>query len=518
VTTSIGLPQYVAALARTVDLLRRSHEAGEPQKAALRALVAAAGDRSVTLRNYDGQLTVDGEAVPLEDPRLAAFATRLALHNVAEIVIAKGAEPTELLALTGGIAAEAGQGRIKERLRDASSTRVMVVVHQAVDPLHRPVTISGAFAKVRNDEQSLVEWNRFLSQGAKNETEIDMGFKAMQTGEMQVRFDDVDPAAVPTARVPEAAPPPPPPALPSPPTLQAANPLGVGLARVLADPYGSEALTRLTQLARNIEDAFSRDGTPEAIDALNTVIELESQAPDARTKGTYGVILNRVLTRPALARVAPFLLEPKRRHRAAIVLLRGGDTAAGLLVQLIVDAHSLGERMVYFDVLRPIPQGCDKLLSQLTRGEWQLIRNLGELCGEARLEAAVPYLARLLDHGEDRVRRAVLVALARIGTAQTVEPLRGALKTGTPELKAAVAAAIGGVQARALTAPLSALAADEENPDVARAYVKAIGRIGTPEAKQVLERIAAQRSLFSRKAKLLKDAAEETLRTFAGSA
>ena len=517
------LPQYVAALARAVELLRRSYEAGEPQKAALRSLVQAAADRSVTLRYYDQALSVDGTVVPTADPRLASFAQRLALHNVAEIVIARGAEATELLALASGLAAEAGQGRLKERLRDVSSTRVMVVVQQPLDPLRRPPTVTGAFQKLRENEEHLAEWNKFLNQGAKKETEIDIGFKATHTGEMQIRFDDVDPSAVPTSKVPQTPSPPPaspPPAaaLPSPPTLQAASPLGIGLARVLSDPYGTDALAKLTALARQVEDAFSRGGAAEAIDAANSIIELEGQAPDARVKGTYGVILGRILTRAALANVAPYLLEPKRRHRAAVVLRRGGDAAIGLLVQLILDAPNLGERVIYLEVLRAIPQGTDKLLREFSaRGEWQVVRNMAELAGEARLEAAVPYLARLLEHSEDRVRRAVLVALARIGTAPTVEPLRSALKSGSPEIRSLVAAAIGGAHARPLTAPLAALAGDEENPDAARALVKAIGRIGTPEARQALERLAAQKALFSRKAKLLKEVAEDTLRTFAGT-
>ena len=87
--------KYVAALARAVDQLRRSAEAGDPQKAALRALAAVAAEQSATLRFYGNVLTIDGQAVPTGDPRLAAFAELLALQGVEEIVIARGAEPIE---------------------------------------------------------------------------------------------------------------------------------------------------------------------------------------------------------------------------------------------------------------------------------------------------------------------------------------------------------------------------------------------------------------------------------------
>jgi HEAT repeat protein len=317
-----------------------------------------------------------------------------------------------------------------------------------------------------------------------------------------------------------AAPPPPtpPPPLSQPPTLQAVTPLGIALARVLGDPYGAEVLTRLTQLARHIDDAFSRDGVAEAIDAVNTLIEVEARAPNPTVRGTYGVILGRTLTRAALARVAPYLMEPRRRGRASATLKRGGDAASGLLVQLITDAQTLGERMIYTEVLQAIPQGTDRLLSLLgSRSDWQLSRNIAELAGEARIDAAVPYLARLQDQSDDRVKRAALVAMAKIGSVATVEPLRTVLKSGAPELKALVAASIGGPQARPLTAPLASLADEEENPDVARALIRAIGRIGTPEAKQALERAAAQKTLFSRRGKVVKEAAEEVLKSFASA-
>jgi hypothetical protein len=519
VTTNVDQARYAAALARTVELLRRSTEPGEPQKAALRALVATAAERSATIRYYDNTLTIDSVEVATVDPRLAAFGERLKAQNVAEIVIARGAEPTELLALASALAAEPGHGRLKEKLRDAASTRVMVVAHQSVDPGHRTVSVTGAFQKVKLDEAVLSEWNKFLNHGAtaQPDTEVNLGFKAQHTGEMQINMDPAPgvPMASTSANDPKIIPLPPA-GLASPPTLQAASPMGIGLAKVLADPYGADVLSRLTQLARHIEDGFSRDGVAEAIDAVNTLVEVEAQAPNTTVRGTYNVILGRILTRTALARVAPYLMEPRRRQRAAVNLRRGGEVSTGLLVQLVADAHTLGERMLYVDVLREIPNGTDKLLALLSsRNEWQMARNIAELMGEARIENSVPYLARLIDDpSDDRVRRAALVAMARIGSGATIEPLRTVLKSGAPELRALIAQSVVGPHARALTAPLAAAAAEEENADVARALVKAVARIGTPEAKQALERTAALKTMFSRKGKAAKEAAEEALRTF----
>jgi hypothetical protein len=166
--TSEGM-RVAAALARAVDVLRRSPEPGQAQKAALRALIALMAERSATFRHYADTLTVDGETIPTTDPRLAAFAERLVGQHVAEIAIARGAGADELLALAIGLASDPGHGRIKERLRDANSARVMVVNHQYESPTPRGV--SAAFEKVKFDRAVLDEWNKFLEQGARTEAE-----------------------------------------------------------------------------------------------------------------------------------------------------------------------------------------------------------------------------------------------------------------------------------------------------------------------------------------------------------
>ena len=150
-------------------MLRRSAEPDQPQKDAIRALVAVGAERSATLRFYGGEVTLDGMTLPTTDPRLAAFAERLVAQNVAEITIARGAGPDELLALVMGLAADPGQGRLKERLRDAGSTRVMVVLHQFDRPEGR--SVSAAFAKVKLDQAVLAEWDKFIAQGATAESE-----------------------------------------------------------------------------------------------------------------------------------------------------------------------------------------------------------------------------------------------------------------------------------------------------------------------------------------------------------
>jgi HEAT repeat protein len=125
----------------------------------------------------------------------------------------------------------------------------------------------------------------------------------------------------------------------------------------------------------------------------------------------------------------------------------------------------------------------------------------------------VPALGKALRHSDARVQRAAAIALAKIGTPQTVEPLRRALGSGAPELRALIAASIGGAKSRALAMPLVTLAESETNQDVVREYYRALGRIGSPEAVQALANAAAPGGvLVGRKSPALRLAAVEGLR------
>jgi len=509
--------RYAVALARAVDLLRKSPEPGEPQKAALHALVALTAKSSATFRLYAGELTVDGWIIPIADPRLAEFAKRLADQDVAEIVIAQGAGPDELLALARGLAADAGMGRIKEKLRDAGSTRIMVVMHQPLYDVNGGRSVAEAFAKVKFDQAVTSQWNEFLEHGAKAESErmASWGPVARGVGEAAGGVDsppDAAATAQPSAAVPPAtAAPAAPPA--EPPTLQADSPLGAALAGFVADPYGPDTLARLTRLSRQVQDAFSQDRVAEAIDAVSTLVDLEAKAPDPRVRGHYAVSFGLVLTRTSLEKAAIHLLEPRRQDRVATVLRRSPELAAELLVTLLTDAHTLGERIRYFAVLRDLPRGTDRLLALIsTRTDWQATRNLVEVAGEARVDAAVPYLARFLEDHDERLRRAALVAMAKIGSTATTEPLRDVLKAGTPELRSLVVSSIGGPHARPLAALLAAHAERERNPDILRECFRALGRIGTPEAIEALEGAAGRRATFSRRTKAARAAAGDVLR------
>lgn len=509
--------QYAAALALAVGRLVEAPEPGEAQKAAIRSLLALAQARSVTFRFYDGVLTSDDDPITDEIPGATFLRRRFALHGLQELVIARGANADEIVALVRGMAAEGGHGRLKEKLRDAGSQKVMLIVEgREPTEAERRQSVSDAFAKVREDDAALAEWNRFLSHGAKQDKTVDVGVKWPEPAPPPIARAAPAPLAAPP---PPPEPPPPPRApLAQPPTLHAATPMGIALAAVLRDPYGAEILTRLTVLTRHIHDALKAEDIAEVIDVLNALVELEAKAPEG-SKGSYVATFGRIFNSVVVNKIVPYLLEPRRANRATVVLRRAGAPALDVLVGLIAAAPDVRERVAYFGVVRGFTRATERVLNLMHRTEWQTVRNVAELVGEARIEEGVTHLAALLDHQDARVARAAAVALARIATPATAEPLRRVFHEGGPELRAAVANAIGGEHARALTAPLLALAEAETNADVVRAYLRALGRIGTPAAVQALQKAAEPGGrLLGRKPAHLRIGAVEGLRLANASA
>jgi hypothetical protein len=507
---------YASAFARAVELMRARSAAKDQQKAALRALVALASLSAASLRLYDGVLSVDDVTIPESVPHLPTLIERMQAHRVAELLIGRQSEPAELLALLRGLAAAPGEGgTVKERLRDVRSTRIMVVLEQVETAEHRTASVTQAFdlAEIEEAEHRAAAPPAPEPVGAgagegpaAPPAERDDLLKAWDalhegTGELpvpgaEIELGDVaaqplveEQATAPAAQASEpeaAAAAARAPALP----IDEDTPVGAALAAVVLDPYGPAILDRLTVLSEHVQAALREDQTEAALRSLAVVIDLEPGAPEGTPRNSYGIVLKRTLTREVLAQVAQCLLNPAVMDPAAKVMRRARAEGVEVLLGLLATAEGLRERRAFMAVLRTIPDGTDRVLAMLGHPQWFVVRNIAELAGELRIESAVGELGRLLTHHDQRVRRSAAVALAKIGSVATVEPLRRALKDGSPEVRSLIAASIGGTHARPLAMPLVALCESEENPDVLREYYRALGRIGSPEAIQALAKAA----------------------------
>ena len=556
---------FAVSFGRSIELTRTGAPVAE-RKAALSAVFALTSIASAMMRVYQDMLTVDDVGIPDSLPFVPGVIERMRDHGVAEIAIAKGATPVELLALIRGLAsdphADGGAQRIKMRLRDAHSTAIMVIplVTAEADEARRGMTVTQAF-EAEAIEQAAAKLSLPPPEppgraGAPAPAPgsglpavahaVDLGLKR-GTGERQLAAEPpraaasapgapggAPPAPAQVGHVPgfrsagerEAAPPPgsfdPSGALPDLglPVGPPKKPLATALAEVASDPYAANILDRLTDLFLGIQDAFDQHEIDPAVHALAAVIAWEPEAPAGSSQNSYRIVLQRILTRDRLAQIAPFVSDPRLGPEAIKVMQRGGAEAAVVLLGRLAAADELKERRALVTTLRGIPEGLEQVTHMLQHSQWFVVRNVAEAMGVQRVEEAVPDLVTCLSHGDPRVRRAAAIALAKIGTPATVEPLRHVLKDGDKELQTLIAASIGGgLTSRALAMPLVAFAEQEEELDVLREYYRALGRIGTSEAVQALAKAAEPGGrLLSRRPAANRVAAVEGLRLAGGAA
>jgi len=463
---------FAVSFARTVELLRQAAPRAE-QKSALRAVFALTSVASATLRAYQDMLTVDDVGIPDTLEFIPGLIERMRVHGVAEISIAKDAEPDELLALARGLAAdpgtENGAARIKRRLRKAHSTRVMVIPAQAEEGEggHRPRSVTQAFDAEAIEEETAGS-RRPSQSGTPPETVEDF---------MQITSQMIE--------LPAAGPPEPPEPEAPVPIISGGSPINEALASVASDPFGPDILQRLTALGKLIERAIGVNEIDSAVHALSAVVAWEPEAPAGSVRNAYAITLRRALTRDAIKQLARRLGDPKLDVELGKVLRRSVD-AVEVLLDMLSSAETIRERKAYVTVLRTMPEGFAGVVNMLGDKRWFVVRNVAELMGEHRIAEAVPELEKCLEHDDPRVRRTAAVALARIGTPATVEPLRRVLKGGDPELRPLVAASIGGPGSRGLAMPIVALAEKEEDPAILKEFYLALGRIGTPDAVNAL--------------------------------
>ncbi len=557
---------FAVSLGRSVELTR-SGAPVEERKAALGAVYALTSNASAMMRVYQDMLTVDDVGIPDSLPFVPVIIEQMREHGVAEVAIAKGAAPAELLALIRGLASNpetGGAQAIKLRLRDARSMAIMVIPAQLEElqleegeEARRGQSVNAAFEEEEREQAAVRAAQpvapeppaaRAAPAPAVPEVDlpaiahaIDLGFKRSSIERLQALRDGppapAEPAVSAAPRSGErhvpgfraageksAGPVAEPDAAGVLPTLglpvgPPRTTLATALAAVAAEPYAPNILDALTELDLAIQDALAQGEVEPAVHALAAMIAWEPEAPAGTCRTSYAIVLQRVLTREHLLQLMPLMSDPRLGPEATKAMQRGGAEAAVVLLERLQTADEWKDRRALVTALRGIPDGLDRVIHMLHHHQWFVVRNVAEAMGVQRVEEAVPELVACLEHDDARVRRAAAIALARIGTPATVEPLRRVLKEGDRELRALIASSIGGHTSRALAMPLVAIAGQESDLEVLKELFKALGRIGTPDAVQALAAGAEPGGrLLGRRPAAQRAAAVEGLRIAGGPA
>lgn len=464
-----------ATLSAVLALLRHQPLRREDQARAFRAFLTAVGNEPVELVVTGSDVTVGGQPISSAMPGATELADHLRAHGIGALSIAGGLPPGLMLSVLRALAAPAGQFPTIEHLMQDMDVEARPHVRLVADGLQGADQVQAADVAVQED---------FVA-----------GADLMSVFNINVDTDGPDAAF----RYHKPAP-------------DGGADADVLIARLEADPEAEQAAALLDDLVALVDADLRAKDYDAVIRAAARIARLEGSLPEGGVRRAYQIALRRMLPWNAVEQVARRTVGAAKQD-AIEVLKRAGPEAPDILLQQLVASDSMEERRGYYGALRQLNTNSPMLGRLLGHDEWFVIRNVAELCGELGAEDTVPQLARHVAHADERVRRAVAGALAKIGTPSAAEPLRQMLRDASPQVRLQAVQGLDGARSRGLAMSLALAAEDEANPDVLREMLLALGRIGSPDAVQALARAAAPgRRLFNRRPAAVRLAAIEALR------
>jgi len=480
------------ALARLIFLLRDSPDTRNELQAAFTDLIASVGAEGHAFLAPPDAFLLDGSRLDLAQPTMGALHAQIRAHGLGAVLLPPNIPPADLhgfvrlLAAVPGKVASADHFRTQLAGRGIRSIQVAAPASDRVEGL-----LSGEIdrAAARPAPPAAVpppaDYKPMLP---------GLGKDVVNEGEYgMMHFANLDSKAI--------------------------GDLGAltgDLGSKAAGTAGSDFLNKLIAAG---EEAARRAAWGEVLRAAATLVRHEDDQPEGVDRRGFGLALRRLVPRPVLEQLALLTVPAATREDAILVLRRMGADSTEILLEHLIAAQRAGERRAYFNALTRMTEGTKLLVHMLTHDEWFVVRNVAELCGEMKLEEAVPSLARRIDHEDERVRRAVAGALARIGTPGTVEPLRQALLDSSPQVRRMAVAGIDGRRGRSLGPAMIRRLDEETVADVQRELLAALGRVASPEALQALARAAEPGGrLLKRKPAAYRLAAVQALHTAGPSA
>lgn len=224
----------------------------------------------------------------------------------------------------------------------------------------------------------------------------------------------------------------------------------------------------------------------ELLRAALDILEIEAEAPTEAVGKAIRIELRRMLPKPQLHQIARLASSGGRKQDAIAILRKLGADSTEVLMDLLVDEMSMAGRRGYYSALTHMSEGHEVIIAHLQHQTWYVVRNAAELCGEMDLDRAVPELVKQAAHEDERVRRSVAGALAKIGTPQAMDPLRRLLGDASPAVRLRAVTALNPRRARGIVMPLATMLEQESEDEIIRAAALALARIGTPDALQAL--------------------------------
>jgi HEAT repeat protein len=171
------------------------------------------------------------------------------------------------------------------------------------------------------------------------------------------------------------------------------------------------------------------------------------------------------------------------------------------LIKLLGELKNSKTRRVICDALSEIGKNAVELFTPfIDDRRWYLVRNITYILGRIGKEKALPHIQKAFNHDELRVRREAIQALGLIGGPKAISLLIKALIDKDGRIRAMSAINLGrigkNIGLAALLEVVQSKDFQKKEPSEMKAFLDAIGMVGSNEALSVLQQMLERKSLF----------------------
>ncbi len=460
-------------LARLVWLLVYRPGQVEDQKHALRGVLTSVRDTSAQIKASDVSRSAAELAEEVPRPErylwLAELSNRLFAHSVRSIEVHEAARAADLLGLARALAMPGAND--EGRAFDAELVALAATsfsVHIGRDGFVRNATPPHGIHAVQSRRKTPSGHN--VMRGLSTTSILDVASASTKANK------DAATRLVQDAIMPPAP----------------GRDVSDLVMRLRGDLSQQDGAGLLDELGRIMEDSARAAQWTTVVEIAARMLDREESLDDPALRRLFGIQFRR-LAKPTVLRAIIQLLPVRRELRRDIqrLLVRQGEPAADLLVEMLAASENSSERRAYRDAIVKCPSAALALIHLLRDVRWFVVRNAAELLGELNAREADQELINALRHPDPRVRRAATFALIKLGTPRAMHTIVQALQDAESTVRLKAAIGLGAVKdARTVPALLAALDR-EEDPDVLHAV---LGALGSHPSGEVVARLAKESS------------------------
>lgn len=271
-------------------------------------------------------------------------------------------------------------------------------------------------------------------------------------------------------------------------------------AYVEADPAGRRPLgAKLREVAGALRQEGAYEPMARAAEVVATRIT-DEMGPQERDE-LYGALME--LTTPQVARMLAEELgraarDEERREELTQVLIRIGSDAAQAVANALAETEDRGARRAYIDALVRFGRlGMPLVEGMLSDSRWFVVRNAVTILGEVGGPQALVHLTGTLGHPDARVRRETVTALTKLGGPDAERLLLGLLDDSDSDVRSAATLAVSVLKVERAVRPLMERLGVESDEDAQVEILRALGRIGDAAAVPAMKKLTSG-GLFSR--------------------